>query len=385
MKTNRMMVKIREIFEGFEDRDEGGEKGYGGAWGYGGKLNIRPEYQREYVYEEKDAAKVIDSILHGYPINIMYWVKTPEGNFELLDGQQRTLSICNFLDHKYTIFDKDGNRRYEDSLPEEKEKILDYDLEICVCEGTTNDILDWFKTINIKGKELTEQEMLNATHTGPWLTDLKRYFSKPNCPGYGLGKDYIDGSVERQDYLRRVIDWISDSNIQSYMEEHRYDKDAETVWKYFQDVIEWIRTNFHCSHKEMKGLPWGKYYNKYNTVNFDSTALTEKVNELMADEEVENKKGIFEYALEYFCIKENGGTLTNGDCERLLHLRQFDSATRKSKYMQQNGICPYCGKHFEFEQMHGDHIEPWSRGGKTVPENCQMLCRDCNLKKSAQI
>lgn len=386
MKTTRITINIRDLFEGFYDKDEGGEKGYGGAWGYGGKLNIRPIYQRELVYDEKEEAKVIDSVLKGYPINIMYWVKNPDGKYDLLDGQQRTLSICNFLDHKYSIKDENNERRYEDSLYEEdKEKILNYPLDICVCEGTTKEVLEWFKTINIKGKELNDQEMLNATHTGPWLSDAKRYFSKPNCAAYNKGKDYIFGSVERQDFLKEVLDWVSDGNIQEYMENHRYDESASYLWEYYQNVIDWIRSHFLAYFKEMKGLPWGKYYNRYNTLNLDPVVITNEVNDLMADEEVENKKGIFEFILEEFRHADTGEQMTNGECEKYLHIRQFDPSIKRSKYTQQNGICPLCGKHFDFEQMHGDHIVPWSRGGKTEPENCQMLCSTCNLKKSNQI
>lgn len=385
MKTQRKTIKIKDVFEGFYDKDEGGEKGYGGAWGYGGRLNIRPAYQRELVYDEKEERKVIDSVLKGYPINIMYWVKNQNGDFELLDGQQRTLSICNFLDHKYSITDEEGNRRYEDSIYEEERKqILNYDLDICICEGTTKEILEWFKTINIKGKELNQQEMLNATHTGEWLTDAKRYFSKPNCAAYGKGKDYINGSVERQDFLGTVLDWISDGNIQEYMENHRNDSDASVLWEYYQNVIDWIRANFLAPYKEMKGLPWGKYYNKYNNLILDPVAIANEVNELMADEEVENKKGIFEFVLEEFYRADNGEEMTNGDCEKFLHIRQFDTSIRRSKYTQQNGICPLCNKHFDLEQMHADHIVPWSKGGKTTIDNCQMLCANCNLKKSNQ-
>ena len=302
----------------------------------------------------------------------MYWVKNDDGNYEVLDGQQRTLSICRFLDHKYAIVDDFGDKQYEDTLyKEDKQQILNYDLEICVCEGTEKEILEWFQTINIKGSELNEQEALNATHTGPWLSDAKRHFSKPNCAAYGLGKDYVNGSVERQDYLRIVLKWISDDNIQEYMATHRHDKNAEPLWQYFQDVIRWVQATFLDYRKEMKGVDWGRLYNQYKDADLDPEQIAKQVTQLMADEEVQAKKGIYEYILD-------------GD-ERHLKLRTFDDVTKRSIYEQQRGICPYCNKHFEFEQMHADHIKPWSAGGKTTPDNCQMLCRDCNLKKSNQL
>jgi hypothetical protein len=363
MNTARKTVKISELFVGYKDKD------WDGVVGYGGKLDIRPAYQREFIYEIPNEQAVIDTVLKGHPLNIMYWVQSLDENYELLDGQQRTLSICRFLDHKYYIHDKDGNKVYEDTiLADDRKRITEYELDICVCEGSEGEILDWFKTINIKGKELNEQEALNATHTGAWLTDAKRYFSKPNCAAYGLGKDYINGAVERQDYFATALKWISDGDTQGYMAQHRNDTNASELWEYFQNVIDWIKRVFVVYRREMDGLYWGKFYNEHNDEKFDAEEVERRVKKLMIDLEVEKKSGIYEYIL-------------TGE-EKALGLRKFDDNVKRAKYEEQDGKCAICSKPFTYELMHGDHIKPWSRGGKTVPENCQMLCTTDNLKKS---
>lgn len=363
MKTVRKTVTVADLFNGYKDLD------WEGVVGYGGQLDIRPAYQREYVYDIPDAQAVVATVLKGHPLNIMYWVQTKDGGYELLDGQQRTLSICKFLDHKYYILDKDGNKVYEDTmLADDKKKILEYELDICVCEGTEGEILDWFKTINIKGKELNDQEALNATHTGPWLSDAKRYFSKPNCAAYGLGKDYVKGQVERQDYLETVLKWINNGDPQGYMAIHRNNPDASELWHYYQSVIEWIRGTFVVYRREMDGLDWGTFYNDHHEEERDPAATEEQVKKLMMDEEVQKRSGIYEYVL---CGNE-----------KALGLRMFDDSVKRAKYEAQDGKCAICGKPFPYEIMHGDHIIPWSRGGKTTPDNCQMLCTTDNLKKS---
>lgn len=363
MDTTRKTVRVRDLFNGYLD------KNWDGVVGYGGKLDIRPIYQREFIYDIPNEQAVISTVIKNHPLNIMYWVQNNNGDFELLDGQQRTLSICRFLDHKYYILDKDGNKVYEDTmLSDDLNKIMEYKLDICICRGTEGEILDWFKTINIKGKELNEQEALNATHTGAWLTDAKRYFSKPNCAAYGLGKDYVNGAVERQDYLSAALKWINHDDPQGYMADHRNDTDADELWQYFQDVINWVKKVF-VYRREMGGLNWGKFYNEHKENKFDAEEVERKVQMLMADDEVQKKSGIYEYIL-------------TGD-EKTLGLRTFEDNVRRSKYEQQAGKCAICGKPFLFEEMHGDHIKPWSKGGKTIPDNCQMLCVTDNLKKSS--
>lgn len=362
MDTKRKNIKVSELFNGYLDKD------WEGVVGFSGKLDIRPAYQREFIYEIPNEQAVMATVLKGHPLNIMYWVQTDKGNFELLDGQQRTLSICRFLDHKYYIFDKDRNKVYVDTLlSDDLKKIMNYELDICVCKGTEGEILDWFKTINIKGKELNEQEALNATHTGEWLTDAKKYFSKPNCPAYGLGKNYVNGAVERQDYLSTALKWINNGDAQGYMAQHRNDENAKVLWEYFTSVIDWIKSVFIAYRKEMHGLNWGKLYNQHKDKKLNSIDIEKQIKKMMEDEEIQKKSGIYEYIL-------------TGD-EKSLNLRTFDRSVMRAKYEQQNGKCALCSKPFTFEEMHGDHKIPWSKRGKTVPANCQMLCTECNLKK----
>ena len=371
MKTTRQSITIRELFNGYSDQ------GWDGVVGYGGKLDIRPKYQREFIYDDDRQRKVIDTILNGRPLNIMYWVVNGD-HYDLLDGQQRTLSICHFLDHKFVIFDQNGEKQYWDSMPKNLlEQLYNYQLEICICEGTEDEIYNWFRTINISGIALNEQEMLNTTYTGEWLTDARRHFSKPNCAAYGLGKDYMRGSVERQDYLAKTLKWISKNDVKGYMAAHRRDADASELWNYFRDVISWAKTIFPNYRSEMKGLEWGKFYNDFKDVTFDPDELEKRIKALMADDEVQSKSGIYEYIL-------------YGQ-EKFLNLRAFDNATKRTVYERQDGHCPYCdkeqggknvGRKYDVAEMEADHIIPWSKGGKTIIENCQMLCERHNNLKS---
>lgn len=366
MKTIHQRIKVKDIFNGYQD------KNWEGVVGYDGKLDIRPIYQREFIYNPENERAVIDTILKERPLNLMYWVQNGE-NYEVLDGQQRTLSVCRFLDHKYHI-EINGEKKYNDTLlKEDLDKILDYEFDIYICEGTEKEILDWFKTINIKGKELNSQELLNATHTGPWLTDAKKYFSKPNCAAQGLGKDYIRARTERQEFLETALSWISNGDIQGYMANHRNDKDAKELIEYFVNVIEWIQKNFTTYRREMKAVNWGELYNQYKDEKLNPITLEKQINDLMKDEEVTNKKGIYNYVL------------TRN--ERILNLRAFDEKTKRQIYEKQKGLCPKCKKEnrrkkWEFESMEADHIKLWSEGGKTIPSNCQMLCKDCHREKS---
>lgn len=371
MKTTRQNITIKELFNGYCDQ------GWDGVVGYGGRLDIRPKYQREFIYDEERQRKVIDTILHGRPLNIMYWVVNGD-HYDLLDGQQRTLSICRFLDHKFVIFDQNGEKWYWNSMPKNfLEQLYNYQLEICICEGTEDEIYNWFRTINISGIALNEQEMLNATYTGEWLTDARRHFSKPNCAAYGLGKDYMRGSVERQDYLAKTLKWISKNDVKGYMAAHRRDTDASELWHYFEDVIHWVQAIFTNYRSEMKGLEWGKFYNDFKDVTFDPDELEKRIKALMADDEVQTKSGIYEYIL-------------YGQ-EKFLNLRAFDNATKRTVYERQDGHCPYCdkeqggeniGRKYSITEMEADHIIPWSKGGKTTIENCQMLCKKHNNLKS---
>ncbi len=368
MKTTHQRVKIKDVFNEYQDKE------WDGVIGYGGKLDIRPIYQREFIYNPENERAVIDTILKEHPLNLIYWVKNGD-NFEVLDGQQRTLSFCRFLDHKYHI-EINGEKKYWDTLLEEDlNRILNYELDVYICEGREKEILEWFKTINIKGKELNHQELLNATHTGHWLTDAKKYFSKPNCAAKGLGENYISASVERQEFLETVLKWINNGDAQGYMAIHRNDASAEELKKYFANVIEWTEKNFINYRKEMKKVNWGELYNNFKNKNLDSNELEKEISKLMEDEEIGNQKGIYDYVL------------TRN--EQSLNLRTFDEKTKRRIYEKQKGICPHCRgenkrKKWKLEEMEADHITPWHEGGKTISENCQMLCKDHNRTKSGK-
>lgn len=260
------------------------------------------------------------------------------------------------------------NQFFQNLTETAKKRVLDYKLMIYVCDGNDEEKLEWFRTINIAGEKLTDQELRNATYTGAWLTDAKRHFSKTNCAAFGLASKYMTGKTIRQDYLETALKWINDSEIEAYMAHHQHCPNANELWLYFQSVIAWVQTVFPVYRKKMKGLDWGILFNRYGKAAYDSKTLESHIKELMEDDEVTNKKGIYEYLL-------------SGE-ERKLNLRAFTDKMKREAYERQNGICPKCNQHFEFDQMEGDHIIPWSKGGKTTAENCQMLCRRDNGIKS---
>ena len=243
---------------------------------------------------------------------------------------------------------------------------------IYICEGTDKEKLDWFKTINIAGEELADQELRNAMYTGEWLTDAKRHFSKTNCVAYQMASKYMKGTPIRQDYLETVLEWIIDRDkivdIESYMAMHQYDANAFELWQYFSNIINWVNAIFPNYRKEMQGVAWGVLYNKFGQQPFNAVKLEEEIAKLMQDEDVTKKAGIYRYVLDRD--------------ERNLSIRAFTPKMKREAYEKQKGICKKCGKHFELDQMEADHITPWSEGGKTLAENCQMLCKDCNRRKS---
>lgn len=370
MKIELKNIKVREIVNGYKDDGENG------VVGYGGKLNIRPPYQREFIYGEKERDAVIKTLRQGFPLNTMYWSIDPDGNYELMDGQQRTVSICQYVTEIIPIRFDDGHELAFTSLTTDQQKqILDYELSIYVCEGTASEKLAWFRTINIAGKPLTDQELLNAMHTGPWLTDAKRWFSKSSAPAVQDDRDkLVTGTPIRQEVLETALKWISNDNIENYMNHHKDDKDAQELWQYWQEVFGWVKRIFpnqdSARVKIMKGLEWGKFYNEHKDDKLNANKLEEKIVELIDDDEVDSKKGIYEYLL-------------TGN-EKTLNLRTFDDKTKIKVYTKQKGICPICKKHFEIGEMEADHITPWREGGKTIIENCQMLCKDCNRRKSGK-
>lgn len=374
MKIELHKIPVRDVVKGYEETADGG------VIGYGGKLNIRPAFQREFVYNEKQRNEVIKTVNKNFPLNIMYWVKNSDGTFEMLDGQQRTISICQYVNSYFTLGEKDGElddrRTFINLSDEEKNKILDYELTIYICEGDDKEKLDWFEVINIAGVELTHQELRNAIYSCEWTTDAKKYFSKNNCPAQAEFGKYLSGQRIRQDFLETALKWICNrdnlEDVADYMNIQKANgtKTAEELWNYFEEIFAWVQKIFPKYRKEMKGLQWGILYNKYGKNDYSDKNFEPRISELMADFDVTKKSGIYEYLLDG---EKN---------EKFLSIRQFDERTKATIYEQQGGKCAICGKSFDISEMHADHKKAWSKGGKTVAENCQMLCVDCNLKKS---
>jgi len=375
-------ITVRELTEGYKDDAEDG------VVGYGGRLDIRPPYQREFIYKDKQRDAVIDTVLKDYPLNVMYWAVREDGNFEIIDGkctndiqkiqvgengsyeiidgQQRTISVCQYVNGDFSF----NNLFFNNLQKDKKEQILNYKLMVYFCKGTSSEKLEWFKTINIAGEKLTDQELRNAVYHGSWVSDAKRYFSRRNCVAYDTGSNYLNGSAIRQEYLETAIEWLSEGKIEQYMAENQHEPNANELWLYFQAVINWTKTVFPNYRKEMKGLPWGIFYNEFKNQKFDSKKIEEEIAELMQDEDVTNKKGIYEYVLTRK--------------EKHLNIRAFGNSQKREAYERQQGICVKCGGHFELAEMEADHITPWHEGGKTSAENCQMLCKDCNRRKAGR-
>lgn len=371
MKIEQKNIKVKDIFNGYEDKEDDG------VFAYGGKLSIRPPYQREYVYAPNQAEAVIQTAIKGYPLNVMYWAKTGDDSYEVMDGQQRTLSVMKFLDHQFAIT-LNGKSYYYDSLPDDKYKaLMDYEFMVYVCEGTDSEKLAWFETVNIAGVKLSPQELRNISYTGPWLSDAKFHFSKRTCAAKGLSDRYIKGDPNRQELLEKALKGICEyqglEDITDYMAAHKSDSDADELWQYFQDVIRWVEKIFPTYYKDMLGLDWCHLYNRYSENKYNSSAMDKETDKLHKDKEVQSKKGIYEYLL---------SRDTDPFAGRHLNLRQFDEDDKNTVYSQQGGICPVCKQHFEFNEMEGDHITPWSKGGKTEISNLQMLCKHCNSIKS---
>ncbi len=371
MKIAHKQIKIRDLHSGFKD------SGDAGVVGFGGRLNIRPAYQREFVYKDEQRNKVIDTVRKGYPLNVMYWARNPDpkdpaddllASFEVLDGQQRTLSVCKYVSGDFSI-----NEQYFHNLTkDQQDQILDYELTVYVCEGPESEKLEWFRTINIAGEKLTEQELLNAVYTGTWLSSAKTYFSKPNCPAYQLGSDYVTGSPIRQELLELALSWLSKGSPASYMAAHQHDKTAIELWNYYSSVINWVKATFPQLRKEMKSVDWGSLYDQHKDDDLDPVALEKRIEELMLDEEVTRKAGIYSYML-------------NGK-ERNLNLRAFPEKVKREAYTKQAGICadgacPEKTRIFKFDEMEADHVDPWHAGGKSILSNCRMLCKACNRRK----
>jgi hypothetical protein len=365
MKIKLHEIPVSEVTAGYVDSAENG------VVGYSGRLNIRPAFQREFIYKDKQRDEVIRTVQKNFPLNVMYWALSDDGNYELLDGQQRTISLCQYVNSEFSI----DHFHFNNLTITEQEQILNYPLMIYICEGNDKEKLDWFKIINIAGEQLTAQELRNAIYTGEWLTDAKKHFSKNPCPAAAVASEYLSGSSIRQNYLETTIRWIAardGKEIEDYMSKHQHDTNCNELWLYFQTVINWMKATFPNYRREMKGREWGIFYNKYGAGKYDPKKLEERIVALMEDDDVTKDEGIYEYLL----------SGESKDAERHLSLRAFSPKVARSAYERQKGICPICKKHFGISEMQADHITPWSKGGKTTAENCQMLCDDCNRRKS---
>lgn len=373
LKIEEKKITVGEITKGYINNDEQGVRGYNGL------LDIRPPYQREFIYNEQEQCAVINTVLHNYPLNIMYWVKRSndaECPYEVMDGQQRTLSLCNYVAGKFSFDFKNFFNQPADI----RKKILDYKLTIYVCEGEESEKLEWFKTINIAGKPLNEQEIRNAVYAGPFVSDAKKHFSKTNCAAYRLGKDLVNGSPIRQDFFRKALEWMADhetrnGNPQSavgYMSLHQHDINAMPLWTYFQSVLRWAMDTFNMKKfkKIMKGLDWAKFYDEYHEKVLDIKGMEKLIIDLVGDDEIQKQQGIIPYVL-------------TGD-EHYLDLRAFPDKIKLAVWEKQNHKCVLCGKEFDYVLMEGDHITPWRDGGRTEVKNCQMLCRECNRRKGSK-
>lgn len=362
MEQHMMNVKVRDIYRGYRDTEEFG------TTGYSGKLNMRPAYQREFCYKDRQRDAVIDTLMGNCSLGLMFWADNGDGTYELMDGQQRTLSICKYIHGDFAY----EGRYFHNLTMDEQEDLLDKELSVCVCKGTEREKLEWFRRINIAGAVLTDQELRNAAYTGPWLTDAKKYFSKTACAAYRLAEPYMKGSPIRQDYLETVLDWISGGHIEEYMAEHQHDADAKELWDYFRSVIDWVQTVFPTYRKEMKGVAWGRLFNEHHDV---TESLDGEAERLLGDPEVERPSGVFEYVL-------------TRD-ESLLHLRTFNATQKRDAYERQGHRCPHCmaegvDREYDISEMEGDHIRPWREGGATTVDNLQMLCRHHNRLKGAR-
>ena len=376
-------LTVRDINEGFVYNEYEGK----GLFGWGGKLTIQPEYQRNYIYADgKRDVAVINSLLKGYPLGLLYFVKVGEDKYEILDGQQRVTSFGRFITDKFAIKDEHGMEQYFDGLAKNlQDKILDSQLTIYICEGEESEIKEWYKTINIVGVPLNNQELLNAIYSGPFVTMAREEFSNSQNANIQKWSAYIKGDVNRQEYLATALNWVSKGNIDSYMSQHRFDTNITELKTYFNSVITWASTVFKDVKSDMRGLEWGRLYETYHNNSYDPNKVSETLCKLYADPQVQDTKGICEYIL--------------GGCKdtKLLNVRVFDDNTKRVVYEKQTkdaklkdiSNCPLCAigndnnknRIWELKEMDADHVTAWSKGGSTDMDNCQMLCQTHNRAK----
>ena len=386
MKTTLEKYTVEEICDGFEYNELEGK----GLYGLAGKLTIQPEYQRNYIYADgKRDVAVIESVLKGYPLGLIYFNKMEDGKLEVLDGQQRITSLGRFVKNKFAVKINGLEQNFDGLNKEKQEKILNTELLVYICEGegdnAEEELKEWFKIINTAGIALNRQEELNSVYSGPFVTLCKAEFSNSQNANIQKWKSYIKGVAKRQDYLATALEWVSKGKVDSYMSQHRRDTNINEIKTYFNTVIDWVDSKFDDVYDEMQGLNWGELYERFHSLPLNHTELSQKVRELMHDDFVGNRRGVFEYVL--------------GGCQdtKLLNVRLFDKPTMRKVYQQQTdkakaeGVsnCPYCAEGHEanrkriwkLEEMDADHVTAWSKGGATSIENCQMLCKTHNRAK----
>ncbi|MBP3246601.1 MAG: DUF262 domain-containing protein [Prevotella sp.] len=387
MKTEFRTFTVEEICDGFEYNELEGK----GLYGLAGKLTIQPEYQRNYIYADgkKDVA-VIESVLKGYPLGLIYFNKVDNGRLEVLDGQQRITSLGRFLKNKFAVKINDLEQIFDGLNEGQQQKILKTKLLVYICEGegehAEEEIKEWFKTINIAGIPLNHQEELNAIYSGPFVTLCKAEFSNSQNANIQKWESYVKGPANRQQFLATALEWVSKGNVDGYMSAHRRDENINEIKTYFNTVIDWVDSKFDDVYDEMQGLNWGELYERFHHLPLNHSELSAKVNELMHDDYIENHRGVFEYVL--------------GGCSetKLLNVRFFkDKAMLRKVYQQQTdkakaegtSNCPYCAighdqnahRIWKFDEMDADHVTAWSKGGSTDITNCQMLCKTHNRSK----
>lgn len=387
MEIKKVSVTIRDLCEGYINESE--TQIENAVMAYGGKLCVRPAFQRSFVYDKKQENAVIDTAMKGFPLNIMYWVDNGDGTYDCLDGQQRTISLCNFVDGISSFeapWFNNGKKNYIHTIqridPEMYERFMNYELEIYICKGEKAERMDWFRTINIAGEELYPQELRNANYVSKWLTDAKRYFSKANnsttakCPAERLGDKYTNKDANRQEILAQVISWkidsTEDADICQYMEDHINDPDASDLWNYFNEVINWINEVFPGTYdKGMASVNWGYLYNNFSDEDLDPDEISNKFDELI-DFKASKELDVSVAKIVEYCITRD---------ESLLKHRKFSEVQRTSLYNKQKGICPDCGQHYLKADMHAHHIIPWYNGGLTEINNGVMLCKECHTQR----
>lgn len=387
MEITRKSITIRELCEGYVNDSE--TQIEDAVKAYGGKLCVRPAFQRAFVYDKKQENAVIDTAMKGFPLNIMYWVDNGDGTYDCLDGQQRTISLCNFVDGISSFsaeWFNGGKKNYIHTIqridPDMYERFMNYELEVYICRGAKAERMEWFRTINIAGEELYPQELRNANYVSPWLTDAKRYFSKANasstakCPAERVGGQYTNKNANRQEILAQVISWFigstEDADICQYMEDHINDPDASELWNYFNNIIDWINEIFPGVYdKGMASVNWGALYNQYGEDDLDPDDICAKFDELI-EFKASKELDISVAKIVEYCITRD---------EKLLKHRQFSEPQRSTLYNRQNGICPDCGQHFLKADMHAHHIVPWYNGGLTEISNGVMLCKECHTQR----